>query len=379
MALHGGSRLRTILASPFVLASLGVLAAVVALGKRSAPTSAERGLRPDRPFWVDGEIVGDHCNSRLFDAESGRKVPMSLPGAGELKVASGSPWQQKDGTWQVVGIWSQLQDAGSDACREISLVRLSQPGGRILDRVDPEVYPSGPPCWAPGTSERVFYTGTDGRLFAWSFQGSREREAGGGQHAGPLTWLSGLPWDEAVHLADLCVLTDPKLGSRLLVTLRLAHGPVGGELEPTRLWWLELDSGSNAIVRAGPLRPEGGAPRGLSERLPRVARTSDGRLILAYLLEAPDRAAWQLRVAPVVIDEETGDPTIETVAERTLADGCCPTAPVFSADGRWVTGLLRADPPPRPLRRFAIGVEDASPHRSGRASSAQVPPGGNAP
>jgi hypothetical protein len=98
-----------------------------------------------------------------------------------------------------------------------------------------------------------------------------------------------------------------------------------------------------------------------------VARTSDGRLILAYLREAPDRAAWQLRVAPVVINEETGDPTVETVAERTLADGCLPTAPVFSADARWVTGVLRADPPPRPLRRFAIGMGDASPHRPGRA------------
>jgi hypothetical protein len=379
MALHGGSRLRAILASPFVLASLGALAALVALGQRSAPTSAERGLRPDRPVWVDSQIIGDNCNSRFFNAESGRTVWISLPGPGALKLASGSPWQQEDGTWQVVGIWTQLPNGPGGAGKEICLVRLSQPGGKILERVDPEVFPSGPPCWAPGTSERVLFTGTDGRLFAWSFQGSLEREAGGSQHAGSLDWLRGLPWDEAVELADLYILTDPKLGSRLLVTLRRAQGPVGGHLEATRLWWLELDSGSSAIVRAGPLRPEGGAPRDLSERFPRVARTSDGRLILAYLLEAPDRAAWQLRIAPVVIDEETGDPTVETMAERTLADGCLPTAPVFSPDARWVTGVLRADPPPRPLRRFAIGTEDSRLHRPGRAGSEPAPPRGSAP
>jgi hypothetical protein len=85
-----------------------------------------------------------------------------------------------------------------------------------------------------------------------------------------------------------------------------------------------------------------------------VARTTDGRLILAYLREAPHRAGWQLRVAPVTIDEETGDPTLETVAERTLAEGCLPAAPVFSADARWVTAVLWADRRPRPLRRFAV-------------------------
>jgi hypothetical protein len=88
-----------------------------------------------------------------------------------------------------------------------------------------------------------------------------------------------------------------------------------------------------------------------------VTRTTDGRLILAYLLEEPGRAAWQLQIAPIAIDEETGDPMVETVAEKTLAEGCLPAAPVFSADARWVIGVLRADPPPRPLRRFAVGME----------------------
>jgi hypothetical protein len=206
------------------------------------------------------------------------------------------------------------------------------------------------------------FTGTDGRLFAWALEGSRERDSGGRQQVRPLAWLSGSPGDERVLLGDLSVPTDSRLGGRVLVALRLDHAPVGTELEPTRLWWLQLDSGSSAIVRAGRLRTGSGEPPGLSERYPRVARTLDGRLILAYLLEQPQRAGWQLRVARVAIDAETGDPIVETVAERTLAEGCLAAAPVFSADTRWVSAVLRTDPRPRPLRRFAVGAEEADPH-----------------
>src|SRR5262249_2714855 len=179
----------------------------------------------------------------------------------------------------------------------------------------PEVYPSGPPCWSPGTSARVLFTGTDGRLFVWAFEGPFDRETGGRPHPRPLVWLTSSPRDEGILLGDLCVLTDSDLGSGVLVTLRPALGTVGGELEPSRLWWLELDGEAGAVVRTGRLRPEGGEHPDLSERLPRVARTTDGRLILAYLLEAPYRTAWQLRVAPITIDEETGDPTVDTAAD----------------------------------------------------------------
>jgi hypothetical protein len=362
MALRGGSRLRAILANPLALTCLAVMAAAVFRGQRSAPTTGHRSLWPERPVWICDQIIGDDCNNRFFDGGSGRAVRVTLPAAGELKVASGSPWQEEDETWQVVGIWTQLPDGARGGRKQMSLVRLSQPGGRILDRADPEVYPSGPPCWAPGTAARVLFTGTDGRLFAWEFTGPREPEVGGERQPRPLVWLRGLPGDEGVYLDDLCVLTDPGLVGRLLVTLRRVRGSVGGQLEPTRLWWLELDSRSSAIVRAGQLRPEGGDRPGLSERFPRVARTKDGRLILAYLLEGRHQAGWQLRVAPVAIDEETGDPTVETVGERTLAAGCLPTAPVFSADARWVSAVLRTDPRPRPLHRFAVGMEESNPH-----------------
>jgi hypothetical protein len=356
MALCCCSRPRAILARLFASASLGVLAAAIILGRQNPTTSAHRSLRPDRHVWIWGQIIGDDRGSLLFDAETGLTVRMTLPEGGELKLASGSPWQEEDGTWQVVGVWSRMPD-GAAGERAMSLVRLSQPGGKILDRVDPEVYPSGPPCWSRGTHAQALFTGTDGRLFAWAFEGPSDRETGGRQRPWPLVWLTGLPRDQSVLLGDLCVLTDPSLGGRILVTLRPARGTGGRRLEPTRLWWLELDREAAAIVRAGRLRPEGGEHPNLSERLPRVARATDGRLILAYLLEEPGRSAWQLQVAPIAIDDETGDPTVEVAAERTLAEGCLPTAPVFSADARWVTGVLRSDPPPRPLRRFAVGIE----------------------
>ena len=379
MALRGCSRLGTVLARLLVLASLGVLSTAIALGRLDPPTSGHRGLRPDRPVWINGQLIGNDSRSRFFDAESGLAVRMTLPEEGEIEQASGSPWKADGGTWQVVGIWKPMPTGATGGFGKMSLVRLGQPDGRVLDSVDPEVYPGGPPCWLPGTSARVLFTGTDGRLFAWAFEGPSDREAAGRQHPRPLVWLKDLPRDEGVFLRDLCVLTDPDLGGRVLVTLRPARGTAGRKLEPSRLWWLELDGGASAIVRAGPLRPEDGEHPDRSERLPRVARTADGRLILAYLLEEPGRATWQLRVAPIAIDKETGDPTVETVAERSLAEGCLPTAPVFSADARWVTGVLRADPAPRPLRRFAVGMEDSGPHRLRPTGSAKAPPRDGAP
>jgi hypothetical protein len=355
------------------------MAAAITLGRLNPPTSGHHGLRPERPVWINAQIVGDGYSSRFLDAETGLTVRTTLPEGSELKLVSGSPWQSEDGTWQVAGVLKQLPNFATGQWREVSLVRLSQPDGRILDRVDPEVYPSDPPCWSAGTSARVLFTGTDGRLFAWAFEGSFDRQTGGSQHPRPLVWLRGLPADESARLGDLCVLMDLNLGSRVLVALRLPRGTVGGKPGLSRLWWLQLDRRASSIVRAERLRPEGGEHPDLSERFPGVARTADGRLILAYLLEEPGQPTWQLRVAPIAIDEKSGDPTIETAAERTLAEGCLPTAPVFSADARWVTGVLRADHSPRPLRRFAVGMEEPDTHRPRPIGPVETIPRGDTP
>jgi hypothetical protein len=385
MSLRACSRLLAILTRPLALASLGVVAMAIALGQRHPPVPAHRSPRPDRQVWISGYLIGDQRNSYLFDAETGLTIPLTLPAGagagGELTVASGSPWREDDGTWQIVGMWRRRLNGVSGPWKEASLVRLSQPGGTILERVEPEVYPNGPPCWFPGTSARVLFTGTDGRLFAWEFGGPFDRETDGRPFPRPLIWLTGSPDDEQVMLGDVCVPADAGLGRRVVVTRRPAFGARGGELEPSRLAWLELNSRASAIIRAGRLRPEGGEPPNGSERFPSVARTTDGRLILAYLLarEQPGRVGYQLRVAPIAIDEKTGDPTIETAAERTLAEGCLPTAPVFSADARWVTGVLRADPPPRPLRRFAVDLDGSCPPRPRPTGSAKEPSRGQAP
>jgi hypothetical protein len=355
------------------------MSTALALGRLNPPTPGHRGPRQDRTVWLNSQTIGDGYSSRFFDAESGLPVRMTLPEGGKFTQASGSPWQAEDGTWQVVGLWKQMEPGAAGCVREISLVRLSQPDGRALDRVDPEIYPSGPPCWLPGTSARALFTGIDGRLYAWTIEGPLDRETGGRRHPRPLVRLRSLPKYEGVQLGDLCVPTDPDLGNRVLVTLRFPRPTVGGQLGPSQLWWLELDSGASAIVRAGRLRPEGGKHPELSERLPRVAKTADGRLILAYLIAGPDRPTWQLRVAPIAIDKETGDPTVEPKAERTLAEACLPTAPVFSADARWVTGVLRADPAPRPLRRFAVGMEDSGPRRPRPSGPVKAPPRSNVP
>jgi hypothetical protein len=385
MSLRACSRLLAILTRPLALASLGVVAMAIALGQRHPPAPAHRGLRHDRQVWIRGDFIGDHRNSRLFDVETGLTIPLTRPAGagGELTLASGSPWREDDGTWQIVGMWRRRLNGVTGPWKEVSLVRLSQPGGTILDRVEPEVYPNGPPCWFRGTSARVLFTGTDGRLFTWGFGGGgpSDRETDGQPLPRPLIWLTGSPGDEQVMLGDVCVPAGADLGRRVVVTRRPAFGPRGGALEPFRLWWLELDNRASAILRAGRLRPKGGEPPGGSERLPSVARTTDGRLILAYLLalEEPGRMGYQLRVAPIAIDEKTGDPTVETTAERTLAEGCLATAPVFSADARWVTGVLRADPPPRPLRRFAVDMNSSCPPQPRPTDSAKKPSCGDAP
>jgi hypothetical protein len=59
--------------------------------------------------------------------------------------------------------------------RELSLVRMIQPGGAVVDQVSPAVYPSGPPSWYPGTIARVLYAGTDGRPFRLDIRKPKRR------------------------------------------------------------------------------------------------------------------------------------------------------------------------------------------------------------
>jgi hypothetical protein len=113
-------------------------------------------------------------------------------------------------------------------------------------------------------------------------------------------------------------------------------------------------------LRDGPIQPNQSNGAEFSERHPQVARTNDGGLILAYLREERNRRTWQLHVAPIEIDEETGDPSVAAEGDRTLTEGCLAVAPVFSPDARWVTGVLEADPPPRTVRRFAVGRDDVA-------------------
>jgi hypothetical protein len=246
----------------------------------------------------------------------------------------------------------------------VGLARYHFPSCRVIDRIALDVMPIGSLCWYPGTEERILFAAGDGRLYHYRFPDSgrdepqEETGKGGPQE---LLWKVTPPGEGIVHVSDPVWPADRGWNRRILVSLSYQTGtsyrPVqkGGQI-----WWLQLDDAGLAIEAAGRLTPEDPTTesddrtRAFHERLPNLATTPDGRLVLAYLSCQQDRRHWSLRVAPVEIDAGTGNPRVQALRIPSIAEPCMPTAPAFSVDGRWVYGVVATGgSEPRP-ERFSV-------------------------
>src|SRR5262249_15031000 len=154
------------------------------------------------------------------------------------------------------------------------------------------------------------------------------RRAEGARPPRRLAWLAAQLNPLGMHMTDLCLPRFTKLKGKVLVTVEFLKVP-GAKPKPMELWWLELDARGTAIVRAGRLRR---TSVGRAERLAQVAEADDGGNILAYLATEAGETAWQLRVAALEIDAQTGGLQLMPETEQTIVNGCVPVAPVFSSN-----------------------------------------------
>ena len=293
--------------------------------------------RPSRPSTAGGRSS--------FDFESGRLETLPLPPGVGIDKASVSPWEE-DGRRQIVGVgWNRSGAEESLSITDLGLIRMSLPDGEILDRLilSDEALPVAAPCWIPGAPASVLYVGGDFRLYRVDFGSSlldRGTEDVADTHPRPLEWQAPLPGAGDVQFRDLTWPDEPRLGGRALVSLRFKDRETGRYTD-WQVWWLQLDRGGTSIVAAGRLLEPGPSDTAVSRRLPNLVSVR-GEPALAYLARRPGESGYQLRVAPIHFDPDSGSPQAHDVDSRPLAEDCSPTSPVASPDGRWITVVRTA-------------------------------------
>jgi hypothetical protein len=353
---------------------LGLSLTALAVGvARLVSAPAERSSRPVRRARVQYEGVNDQTASgaehgcRLLDASTGRIVSMKLPDNDMLLFARSSPWEGSDGQVQVVGRWlARSAKPRGLGFGEVGLARCTFPGGEVLDRIPVDVVPLSPPCWFPGPEPRILYGGTDGQLYQFAFDDPAAEESDSDPRARPVPvrWACQKPGHGEVRISDPTWPTDSRLGGRVVASLTYIEGVgAAARFVPSQLWWLELTGDGGAIKAAGRLmidRHRG--PSSACERFPSLAATPDGGLALAYLASPEGQVGWDMRLAPVSIDPNTGEPRSRSRASVLVARDVAVASPTFSSDGRWLHGLPSTARAPLPAERFGVGEVLAARH-----------------
>jgi hypothetical protein len=214
----------------------------------------------------------------------------------------------------------------------------------VIDRVESPVVPAGPPCWFPDTTARILFVGGDGQIYRFAFEPAGELGPRSSlrhpEPPAPLTWRVRPPGEGRVHVYDLCWPTDARFRGLLLATLSVHQkGRDKLRYRPPILYWLRLDRAGTAIEDAGPLSPTSAEADDRIERMPAVAASGGQSPVLAWLTRRAGETRWRLRAAVLRVDPGTGTPSLEPGAGVTLTEGCAPTPPMFSSDGRWVAWL----------------------------------------
>src|SRR5262245_44709162 len=211
------------------LAVVGLLTlsgVAVLVGRSSPPRPARRAPGHPSFVYVNGHLSGlGSWELQRLDPEAGRTEPLPLPEGALMDCARGSPWRDSRGRWQVAGRgWTSSGPRRNPIPRGHCLALYEFPGGAVLDRVETEHLPDGPPCWEPGTSARVVYAAGDGALYWHDFEGSDPSGAnfrGGDSRPEPVAWECPQPGLGSVRLADPAWPPESALGRRLLVSLQV--------------------------------------------------------------------------------------------------------------------------------------------------------------
>jgi hypothetical protein len=304
--------------------------------------------------------ASDGSSCEFLDSETGQMQRMNLPPGNSLFFATSSPWRDTSGQFEVAGLSVEWEHDRLEALpQRFGLARYRFPAGEKLDQLPLDVVPSGTPCWSPDGDARILYAGTDGRLYQVEFEDDGERSGASDEavrRSRPIAWRCAAPGDGRIVMKDPIWPADRRLKGRVFVSLSYltrTRGVMG--YTPARIWWLALDDSGTAIEAAGPLplwrRP---SLENEDERLPSLAATDDGELVLAYLARRRGRRDYRLRLQTVAVNAETRTLTPTTTGRTTISTPLAAIAPLFSADGQWVSVIQNSPNAARTVVRISI-------------------------
>jgi hypothetical protein len=326
---------------PLLAAALVASASAVGLSRLAPEPGGPRTPAAARHVLVSPLALEPHASGSVWlDADTGRTTETGPLDGQVLRYASLSPWLDDSGRPQVVG--RAVRRPGDSAPDLLALVRMTFPEGRVLDRVALDVLPASSPCWSPGTRARVLFGGGDGRLYRFDFEpadGVISAARGADDQPRPLAWKCPPPGEKKAQVWSPCWPSDPRFARTILAAV--STGPTStprGPMVPRRIWWLRLDDEAEAVVDAGPVFDHDSLPTDGEATTPSVGTSPDGGPLLAYYVSV-DRRSWDLRIAPLTIDD-AGRPRVASGAGTRLAGECLPFIPAaFSSDGRWISAV----------------------------------------
>lgn len=337
------------------LATLAVVFALaVLLGRlnHSVPDVREPALPSNQP--ISGHLIGSRDDDmHLLELASGRLLRTHIPGGDRLEHAAASPWRDRGGRTHIAGLWSGAYRKGIGPSTGVA--RYALPDWEVLDRVETEIVPAGPPCWFPDMSSRILFAAWDGQLYRLDFSDGPSGGASNGPR--PLVWQVARP-GESPMISNPIWPDETSLEGKLVATIMFEDRDEYDPATDTRrtrseLWWLQLSVDRTAIVGAGRLITGAADGAEHEERLPAVLRRAGRPLLLAYLNREQFHDRYRLRLAPLTIDA-AGTPRIDATAAADVAWNGIFAAPAFSGDGRWVFEISPSNPSPDLAERIAV-------------------------
>jgi hypothetical protein len=333
--------------------AIGITGLAIGLGRQVPRPLPTYEAAVPRYQGINGRVFMHQPHQpRMIDRATGRMVPVDPSSSDILDYSVCSPWRDERGQFQVVSRW--VKRAGreiQDLPEEFGLARHTVPEGKLIDRVALDVLPVSEPCWVPGRTSQILFAAGNGGLYHYRFPGA---EAAAERPAEPpwepsqprrLSWRMAPPGAGPVSFRDLVWPAHPRLGGRLIGSVWQTSGSAReAKVLGSQLWWIELGSDGMGIEAAGPLvLPDGDPAEDQEDRLPSVATTAQGEPLLAYMHRSKGQTLWELRLARITIDPQTGIPSVHPGDVVRLSRDCVATPPVFALDGQSIYTILGAD------------------------------------
>ncbi len=342
------SGLITLIVAALVVAAVLIGRSTPATDPASVLASVRTSM-PPRFSAINGFYYRDRI-SRLLDVVTGETLPAFSEPVTTFNFPACSPWQDAQGRWQMVTVWTRKSEAEDPGDQAISgLARFSYPDSRPLDRVGFPFAPRGPACWLPGSAARVMYAGDDGMLYRFDFEeadGTPVRNPGVADRCPrPLRWLCSRPTEGWCYAYDpSCPVSMPD-GPWIFASLCWRDGTKSWECWSNGIWWLRLSQDGDSVVRAGLLTGKSGVEASdcTEFRSPIVAASGSGKHFLAFLFRCDRDVNWSVRVAALAVDPSSGDLCSSWEDAQTLAVGAVMSPLAFSPDGRFVFALVVRD------------------------------------